>query len=115
MITDKNGRASIPSGIHVVGSFVAGAFGNQLHHHPTARSVILLFMAGGPSQVDTLDPKPTLEALAAFLELSEAANLQAQAPRFRPPTRNLEDTRSTDEALLQRAHEVYESLQAKTI
>lgn len=29
----------------------------------TARSVIVLFMGGGPSHVDTFDPKPTLSAL----------------------------------------------------
>src|SRR5262245_54329212 len=30
-------------------------------HHPTkAKSVIFLYMDGGPSQVDTLDPKPLL-------------------------------------------------------
>ncbi len=33
-------------------------------HRPTARSVINLFMAGGPSQVDLLDPKPDLAKLA---------------------------------------------------
>ncbi|MCA9080784.1 MAG: DUF1501 domain-containing protein, partial [Planctomycetaceae bacterium] len=34
------------------------------HHPATARSVIFLFMAGGPSQVDTFDPKPLLAELA---------------------------------------------------
>lgn len=34
------------------------------HHPATARSVILLFMSGGPSQVDTFDPKPELAKLA---------------------------------------------------
>ncbi|MEZ5944437.1 MAG: DUF1501 domain-containing protein [Planctomycetaceae bacterium] len=34
------------------------------HHPPTAKSVIMLFMSGGPSQVDTFDPKPELEKLA---------------------------------------------------
>lgn len=34
------------------------------HHPPTARSIIMLFMAGGPSQVDTFDPKPELASLA---------------------------------------------------
>jgi len=34
------------------------------HHQPTARSVIFLFMSGGPSQVDTFDPKPELSRLA---------------------------------------------------
>jgi hypothetical protein len=31
------------------------------HHEPRARSVIFLFMNGGPSQVDTFDPKPALD------------------------------------------------------
>jgi hypothetical protein len=31
------------------------------HHKPTAKAVIFLYMDGGPSQVDTFDPKPLLE------------------------------------------------------
>lgn len=34
------------------------------HFKPTAKSVIFLFMSGGPSQVDTFDPKPALTKLA---------------------------------------------------
>src|SRR6266849_6530164 len=34
------------------------------HFKPTAKSVIWLFMEGGPSHVDLFDPKPTLQALA---------------------------------------------------
>jgi Protein of unknown function (DUF1501) len=33
------------------------------HHAPKATSVIQLFMNGGPSQMDLLDPKPTLNAM----------------------------------------------------
>ena len=33
------------------------------HFVPTAKAVISLFMQGGPSQVDTFDPKPELERL----------------------------------------------------
>jgi hypothetical protein len=33
----------------------------QLHHPARARSVIFLYMDGGPSQVDTFDPKPRLD------------------------------------------------------
>src|ERR1041385_3422261 len=33
------------------------------HFAPTAKSVISLFMQGGPSQVDTYDPKPLLAKL----------------------------------------------------
>jgi Protein of unknown function (DUF1501) len=32
----------------------------EAHHAPRARRVIFLFMPGGPSQVDTFDPKPRL-------------------------------------------------------
>jgi hypothetical protein len=35
--------------------------GRPPHHRPRARSVIFLFMEGGPSQVDTFDPKPRLD------------------------------------------------------
>ena len=34
------------------------------HFRPTAKNVIFLFMSGGPSQVDTFDPKPELARLA---------------------------------------------------
>src|SRR5579871_4915471 len=33
------------------------------HHEPKAKSVIFLFMEGGPSHVDTFDPKPLLTKL----------------------------------------------------
>src|ERR1700682_1395231 len=33
------------------------------HLRPRAKSVIFLFMGGGPSQVDTFDPKPLLREL----------------------------------------------------
>ncbi len=33
------------------------------HHQPRARSIIYLFMAGAPSQIDLLDDKPTLREL----------------------------------------------------
>src|SRR5919197_6718946 len=36
----------------------------QPHHLPAAKSVIWLFMEGGPSHVDLFDPKPALEKLA---------------------------------------------------
>jgi len=34
------------------------------HLFPRAKSVIFLFMEGGPSQMDTFDPKPELNRLA---------------------------------------------------
>jgi len=39
----------------------AGAPRSRAHHAPRAKSVIFLFMDGGPSQVDTFDPKPRLD------------------------------------------------------
>ncbi len=46
----------------------AGAVSNPLapkkpHHQPKATSVIFLFMAGGPSQLDMFDHKPILNRL----------------------------------------------------
>jgi hypothetical protein len=35
-----------------------------LHHAPRAKNVIFLFMEGGPSHIDTFDPKPLLNQLA---------------------------------------------------
>ena len=35
----------------------------QPHHKPTAKSVIFLFMEGGPSHIDLFDPKPKLNEL----------------------------------------------------
>lgn len=34
--------------------------GHGLHHRATAKNIIFLYMDGGPSQVDTYDPKPML-------------------------------------------------------
>ena len=36
---------------------------NKPHHPPRAKNVIFLFMAGGPSQIETFDPKPLLNKL----------------------------------------------------
>ena len=44
-------------------SAAAGSTGAKLtlpHHAPRAKRVIFLFMNGGPSQIDTFDPKPEL-------------------------------------------------------
>src|SRR6185436_10138532 len=37
-----------------------GILGGQLHHPAKAKRVIYLFMAGGPSQIETFDYKPVL-------------------------------------------------------
>jgi hypothetical protein len=44
------------------GTLVPGTLGRELHFAPRARRVISLFMAGGPSQMETLDYKPVLRA-----------------------------------------------------
>ena len=42
---------------------VSGGVLDQLHHTPTAKRVIYLFMSGGPSQMDLFDYKPLLNEL----------------------------------------------------
>jgi hypothetical protein len=41
----------------------AGGILERFHHSPKAHSVIFLYMDGGPSQMDTFDPKPELTKL----------------------------------------------------
>ena len=58
-------RAHAPAGSGIRGSDVRGSgirgSGALVRHHaPRARSVIFLYMDGGPSQVDTFDHKPRL-------------------------------------------------------
>ena len=43
---------------------LAGNASAELHHRPRAKSVIWLFMEGGPSHLDLVDPKPLLNKLA---------------------------------------------------
>ena len=43
--------------------FGAGAFAQALTVQPRARAVIEVWMWGGPSQIDTFDPKPKLKEL----------------------------------------------------
>jgi len=38
-----------------------GKAGHGTHHPPRAKNVIFLYMDGGPSQIDTFDPKPMLD------------------------------------------------------
>lgn len=42
----------------------AGLAAKQPHHRPAAKSVIWCFMEGGPSHIDTFDPKPALAEYA---------------------------------------------------
>ncbi|MFO0943249.1 MAG: DUF1501 domain-containing protein [Pirellulales bacterium] len=42
----------------------AGGILDRYHHTPKAKNVIFLYMDGGPSQMDTFDPKPELARLS---------------------------------------------------
>jgi len=48
------------------------------HHAPRARAVISLFMHGGPSQVDTFDPKPLLAKYAGQALPASFGNLNLE-------------------------------------
>ena len=50
------------------------------HHAPKAKRLIHLFMCGGPSQVDTFDPKPALAKYAG--QRPEAVNLSTERRTF---------------------------------
>ncbi|MFN7891271.1 MAG: DUF1501 domain-containing protein, partial [Pirellula sp.] len=43
---------------------MAGELSAETHHQPRAKSIIWLFMEGGPSHLDLVDPKPLLKKLA---------------------------------------------------
>src|SRR5262249_44299768 len=49
------------------------------HHEPKAKCVIFLYMDGGPSQVDTFDPKPRLDR-----ENGEPIKMKAPPTQFIP-------------------------------
>jgi hypothetical protein len=68
LVRDHRAFAADGDGATAAGSSNAKS-GNPLrakatHHKATAKSVIFLFMEGGPSQLDTFDPKPLLNKLA---------------------------------------------------
>ena len=54
----------------------APALPGKPHFKPKAKRVIFLFMAGGPSHLDTFDPKPALEKYAG--KRPEAADLRTE-------------------------------------
>jgi hypothetical protein len=54
-------RSSAGFGLLAFRGLLAGAELPRPHFPPRAKSVIFLFMDGGPSHVDTLDPKPALK------------------------------------------------------
>ncbi|MCA9135041.1 MAG: DUF1501 domain-containing protein, partial [Planctomycetales bacterium] len=56
----------------------ATAIGPAPHFPAKAKRVIVLFMSGGPSQVDTFDPKPMLKKYAG--QRPESANIRTASP-----------------------------------
>ncbi len=54
------------------------------HHEPKAKAVIMLFMEGGPSHIDTFDPKPKLDDLhlKKFLNRSDKLSGMTNGERF---------------------------------
>ncbi|MEE3218874.1 MAG: DUF1501 domain-containing protein, partial [Planctomycetota bacterium] len=56
----------------------------QPHHRPKAKAVIMLFMEGGPSHIDTFDPKPKLGDLhlKKFVNRSEQISGMTNGSRF---------------------------------
>ena len=65
LVTCANGFGALAlAGLYWPGLAHAGRSREDLqlpHHRPRARRVIFLYMDGGPSQVDTFDPKPRLD------------------------------------------------------
>src|SRR5258707_4809891 len=55
----------------------SGAMPSGCHHRPKAASVIFLYMDGGPSQVDSFDPKPRLDK-----ENGEAIKMKVPPTQF---------------------------------
>ena len=53
-------------------------------HPPRAKNVIMLFMEGGPSHIDTFDPKPKLDELHLkdFVRASKRVSGMTNGTRF---------------------------------
>jgi len=64
----------------------AGMTAPALHHQAAVKRVIFLFMHGGPSQVDTFDYKPTLQARdGGQLPFAVSANIDAKTTLMKSP------------------------------
>ena len=61
---------------HAASSPLSNWIPGRPHFAPRARHNIVLFLPGGPSQVDTLDPKPALERFAG--QRPDAVNLRTE-------------------------------------
>src|SRR4051794_13771631 len=56
------------------------------HFAPTAKSVIFLFMHGGPSHLETFDPKPALNKLDGQHVPASFGSVQLQFSKFEQST-----------------------------
>jgi uncharacterized protein (DUF1501 family) len=63
-LLEREGRADLAPAISGEGGDLNPLRARPPHFPATAKSVIFLMMAGGPSQMETLDPKPVLNKLA---------------------------------------------------
>src|SRR5205823_6983311 len=85
LTTQHSGLSTQPSPGHYTGVI------NPLHFAPKAKRVIHLYMAGGPSHLDTFDFKPKLREMSgkpmpeSFTKGQPIAQLQGQALRCLEP------------------------------
>ncbi len=75
-LTTLLGESAYGGNLIADGGATSGTF-KGLHHPAKAKSVIFLFMDGGPSQVDTFDPKPRLDR-----EHGQAIKAKVQPTQF---------------------------------
>jgi hypothetical protein len=67
-------------------ALAAAAFGEKTHFPPTAKRVIFLFMHGGPSHLETFDPKPALQRLDGQHVPASFGSVQLQFSKFERQT-----------------------------
>jgi hypothetical protein len=79
------GTAAFNTLLHAEAARAVGPLAPRPPHHPAkARACIFLFMEGGPSHIDTFDPKPKLRELhlREFVRRDVRASAMAQGRRF---------------------------------
>ena len=80
-------RMSAGFGMMSLGGLVGQAVartGDGLHHRARAKRVIFLFMNGGPSHIDTFDPKPALKKYADTRPDSGTGRRVGKEARYMP-------------------------------
>ena len=71
-------------GAIALNSMLLGQEGGGTHHRPRAKRCIFLMMEGGPSHLDTFDPKPELTTrhLQAFTRNGEMESAMSSGKRY---------------------------------